>query len=358
MPKSIHQIVAGFSNGDAISNEARVWRDTFRSWGYASEIFCETRRILPELRKDARDLSAASSTIAPDDIAILHLSIGCEANLLFQQLKCRKAIVYHNITPPDFFRGYQESIAHQLARGRDEMALLKNAADVNMAVSRYNAGELAAAGYRNPQVIPLILDRANWNGSVDRRIPRSLDDGFTNILFVGRCAPNKRIEDLIFTLYYSQQFVNRSTRLIHVGSPAGLERYQALLKTKAREMKVEHIIMAGAVRADELRGYYQAADVFLCLSEHEGFCIPLLEAMGHDVPVIAYDAGAVAETLDGAGVLIREKRYDVIAETVERVAKDRLLRDAIIRGQRARLSRYEKLDIPGMMKNALAPLLS
>jgi len=238
------------------------------------------------------------------------------------------------------------------------MRALSKTARVNLADSQFNASELVAAGFENPQVLPLLLDRSNWKGPVDRRIPRSLDDGFTNILFVGRCAPNKRIEDLIFTLYFSQQCVNRSTRLIHVGSAAGLERYQALLKTKARELKVEHVVMAGAVRADELRGYYQAADVFLCLSEHEGFCIPLLEAMGHDVPVIAYDAGAVSETLDGSGVLIREKRFEVIAETVERVAADHRLRDGIVRGQRERLRRYEKLDIPGMMKSALAPLLS
>lgn len=356
MKQAIHQLVAGYSNGDAISNEARAWRAIFRQWGHASEIYCERKRILPELRKEARDISTAAETIAPNDIVVLHLSIGSDVNRAFQQLNCRKAIVYHNITPPEFFRGYHEQIAHSLKRGRDELAALSNTCAINIAVSTFNAGELQQAGYRDPRVVPLVLDRSNWKGPVDRAIARELDDGFINILFVGRCAPNKRIEDLIFTLYFMQRYVQKKTRLIQVGSAAGLERYKALLQTKARELGVEHIVMPGSVRSDALRAYYQAAHVFLCLSEHEGFCIPLLEAMGHDVPVIAYDAGAVAETLDGAGVLLRKKHFDVIAETVHRVATDAPLRRGIIAGQRDRLQRYEAIDIPGQMKAALAPL--
>lgn len=358
MTQAIHQFVAGYSNGDAISNEARVWRATFRSWGFDSDVYCERKRILPELRKEARDIATAPETIKPEDVVVLHLSIGSEVNRAFQRLACRKAIVYHNITPPDFFRGYQEQIVHALKKGRAEMAALAGAAEVNLAVSQFNANELRDAGYRHPNVIPLLLDRTHWNGPVDRTIAREIDDGFINILFVGRCAPNKRIEDLIFTLYFMQRFVQRKTRLIQVGSAAGLERYKALLRTKARELNVEHITMTGSVRADVLRAYYKSAHVFLCLSEHEGFCIPLLEAMGHDLPVLAYDAGAVAETLDGAGVLIRRKNYDVIAETIFRVATDASLRAGIIAGQRDRLQRYKRMDISGMMKEALAPLLN
>lgn len=358
MTRAIHQLVAGFSNGDAISNEARIWRSVFRSWGHPSEIYCEARRILPELRKDTCDLATAASTIRPEDVAILHLSIGSEANHVFRNLTCRKAIIYHNITPPQFFRGYQEEIANLLARGREEMARLAGSAEINMAVSRFNASELASAGYRNPTVIPLVLDRSNWRGDADRAVLSEYDDGCLNILFVGRCAPNKRIEDLLFTLYYCQRYVHASTRLMHVGSASGLERYQALLRTKARELKVDRFVMAGSVPPAALRGFYQAADVFLCLSEHEGFCIPLLEAMGHQLPVIAFDAGAVAETLDGAGVLFREKRFDLLAEMIHRVATDKALREGIIRGQNERLARYEGQDIPAMMKKALEPVLA
>lgn len=357
MSRAIHQFVAGYSNGDAISNEARAWRATFRAWGYASEIFCEKKRILPELRKDTCDLATAASSIRPDDIVVLHLSIGSDANRVFETINARKAIIYHNITPPDFFRGYQEEIVRNLQRGREDLARLRDAATVNLADSQFNADELKGLGYRNPSVLPLLLDRSNWKGGVDRRIVDQYRDGFVNILFVGRCAPNKRIEDLLFTLYYCQKYVRKDTRLIHVGSAAGLERYQALLRTKARELKAENFVMAGSIRADELRAFYQASDVFLCLSEHEGFCIPLLEAMGHGIPVVAYDAGAVAETMGGAGIIVREKKFDLIAETVIRAATTPGLREAIVKGQTDRLRRYEKIDIPAMMKQALSPLL-
>jgi len=354
MTRAIHQFVAGYSNGDAISNDARMWRSTFRSWGYASEIYCEARRILPELRKETRDLATATATIRPDDIVVLHLSIGSDANRVFQSLRARKVIIYHNITPPEFFRGYNEEIVRHLVRGREELAALKDTAEVNLAVSRFNAGEMTALGYPHVSVLPLLLDRTNWNGPA---APSQYGDGQLNILFVGRCAPNKRIEDLLFTLYFCQQYVRKDVRLIHVGSAAGLERYQALLRTKARELKVEQFIMAGSVRADELRAHYKSADVFLCQSEHEGFCIPLLEAMGHDVPVIAYDAGAIAETLDNAGILLHTKDFATTAELIRRVTSDRHLRQAVVEGQRTRLQRYVQIDIPAEMKKALAPLL-
>ena len=113
--KSIHQFVAGFSHGDAISNETLMLRDIFRSWGYQSEIFSETKRILPELRKEAHDAAAYAASCRPEDIVLLHLSIGSPVNRIFAELPCKKAILYHNITPPEFLQGIQAQIAsHRL----------------------------------------------------------------------------------------------------------------------------------------------------------------------------------------------------------------------------------------------------
>ena len=124
-----------------------------------------------------------------------------------------------------------------------------------------------------------------------------------------------------------------------------------------RELQLKNVEWPGSVRQEELIAYYAVARAFLCLSDHEGFCIPLLEAMAHDVPVVAYAAGAVPETLDGAGVLVREKRFDLIAETLGRVAEDEPLRAAILQGQRQRLGRYENLDLAADLKRFLAPLM-
>ena len=357
MAKAIHQFVAGFSNGDAISNEARVLRDLFRSWGHESEIYCEAKRILPELRSSTRDLATAPATIRPDDVVVHHLSIGSPANTVFAQLACRKAIIYHNITPPEFFRGLQEEIAHSLRTGREQARMLAGKAEVVLADSTFNAEELVAMGYTGVRVQPLFLNRKGWDAPPNKRTVSLHNDGKLNVLFVGRCAPNKRIEDLLATFYYLRKYINPDARFIHVGSPAGLERYQALLRAKVAEWRLDDVVFAGSVRQEDLNAYYACADVFLCLSDHEGFCIPLLEAMAHKVPVIAYAAGAVEETMDGAGVLLRQKDFALTAETVGRVAKDRPLRDAIVAGQNARLDRYLKRDLHAEMRRNLAPLM-
>jgi glycosyltransferase involved in cell wall biosynthesis len=355
--RAIHQIVAGYANGDAISNEARAMRDLFRSWGFESRIYSEQKRILPELRGEARDLVACQADFQPDDIVLLHLSIGSDVNDVFPNLPGRKAILYHNITPPDYFRGVQEQTAHLLARGREQARALAGTAEVVMADSQFNADEIAVMGHVRPQVLPLMLDFTLLRTKPDRRILRQYRDGMVNVLFVGRCAPNKKIEDLLSAFYYFQRFVQPASRLIHVGSYAGMEQYHALLLTRARELQLKNVDLVGAVRQDELSAYYQVSRAFLCLSEHEGFCIPLLEAMTHDVPVVAYAAGAVPETLDGAGLLLREKSFDLVAEVLGRVAEDEALRSAILKGQRMRLARYESQDLAADLKRFLAPLL-
>ncbi len=355
--RAIHQIVAGYANGDAISNEVRAMRALFRSWGYESNVYSEQKRILPELRGEARDLAACREEFRPKDVVLLHLSIGSDVNDLFAGLAGRKAILYHNITPPEYFRGVQEQTAHLLARGREQARALAGKAEVVMADSRFNAEEIAAMGHADPQVLPLVLDFTMLRARPDRRILRKFRDGMVNILFVGRCAPNKKIEDLLNAFYYFQRYVQPASRLIHVGSHAGMEQYHALLLTRSRELQLKNVEMVGTVGQDELNAFYEVSRVFLCMSEHEGFCIPLLEAMTHQLPVVAYAAGAVPETLDGAGVLVSEKRYDLIAEVIGRVAEDEILRRALLEGQRQRLARYEGMDVATDLRRHLSPLL-
>jgi glycosyltransferase involved in cell wall biosynthesis len=354
---AIHQLVAGFANGDAISNEALVLRQIFRSWGFASEIFCETRLILPELRRDARDLATLPAALQPGDIALLHLSIGSPANELFRQLRCRKALLYHNITPPEYFRGVQEQIAMQLALGREQARALAGVAEVNLADSAFNAAELEALGYGCPGVFPLYLDFERLRAAPDRAILAKYDDGLVNILFVGRGAPNKSLDDILAAFYYFQKYVEPQSRLIHVGSYTGLESYQALLLTRVHDWQLANIELTGSIPQGQLNACYQSAHVFLSMSEHEGFCIPLIEAMVHDVPVLAFAAGAVPETLGGAGVLFKEKRFDLVAEMLGRLVRDTSLRDAVLARQRERLDLYENRDLETELRAHLAPLL-
>jgi glycosyltransferase involved in cell wall biosynthesis len=356
MPRAIHQIVAGYSNGDAISNETRLLRGIFRSWGFESDIYCEHARILPELRKDARELGTLAGRLQADDVAFLHLSIGSQANLVFRDLKCRKALLYHNITPPEHFRAVNEQLAVQLKQGREQAASLARVAEVNLAVSAYNARELEHWGFPNPRVLPLVLDLDHIRGKPDRGMLKRYQDGMTNVLFVGRCVPNKRLEDLLHAFYYYKR-LNPNSRLIHAGSFAGTESYLALLYTLRKDLGLDDVDFVGSIPDAQLHACYASASVFLCMSEHEGFCIPLLEAMTWDVPVLAYAEAAVPETMDGAGVLFREKRFDLIAEMIHRLAVPGALRESVIAGQRDRIQRYRSRDLPAELREHLAPLL-
>jgi glycosyltransferase involved in cell wall biosynthesis len=356
--KALHQFTAGFAKGDAISNEALALRSVFRSWGYASDIYSETRRILPELRGEILDASACEAVIRPEDAVLLHLSIGSPVNLIFRALPCRKAIMYHNLTPPRYFERLQPATAWSLEQGLAQVRALAGAAEVNLAVSRFNAEELAGFGYRDVRVLPLVFDPARLNESPDRRALRELRDGRTNVLFVGRCVPNKKIEDVLVAFAHFQRAVDPESRLILAGSWAGCERYRQLLASQVRQLALRRVEFLGSVPQGVLQAAYEAATLFLCLSEHEGFCIPLLEAMSHDVPVLAYAAAAVPETMDGAGVLVSRKDYPELAEWMGRLCRDRVLREAVLAGQRERVKRYFARDLAGDLRGLLAPLLA
>jgi glycosyltransferase involved in cell wall biosynthesis len=357
LSRAIHQLVAGYSNGDAISNEARTLRTWFRAWGFRSEIYCEASRILPELRKDARDVSLFPAETGPDDVVMLHLSIGSDVNDLFPRTPAKKVVRYHNVTPDRFFRAVDDHLAHLLARGRAQMKELAGVADLNLADSGYNAEELREAGYGEAHVLPLALELRRLEAAADPEVLAKYQDGKLNVLFVGRCVPNKRLEDLLYAHYYLQNYHRPDARLLHVGSFAGTEPYLAMLQSVKRDLKLNHVDFVGSVPESHLCAYYQLADVFLCMSEHEGFGIPLLEAMQARLPVLAFDSAAVAETMDGAGLLFRDKIFDEIAAWTVRLAEPGPLRDQVIAQQNKRLQRYEDQQVEAKLKGLLAPLL-
>jgi glycosyltransferase involved in cell wall biosynthesis len=354
--QTLHQFMAGYANNDALSNLARSLRTLFRSWGLASDIFCESRRILPELRADARDIAEAAS-LAPRDGALLHFSIGSPVNDAFAALPCRKALFYHNITPGHFFRRVNPQTARLLDVGREQLRRMNGTAELNMASSLFNARELEAEGYRDVRFLPPLIGLEAVRQPADRAEMRRWDDGCVNILFVGRCAPNKRIEDALRVFACFQKTVEPFSRFLHVGSFAGVERYYHLLLSQAREMGLARVRFAGSLPQARLNAAYRSAGAFLCMSAHEGFCVPLLEAMALDVPVLALDAGAVPETLGGAGVLVREKRYPEIAEMLGRLTREGPLRTAVIETQRRRVAEFERRDFAAQTRELLAPFL-
>ena len=167
-----------------------------------------------------------------------------------------------------------------------------------------------------------------------------LDDGWINFLFVGRLAPHKRQEDVVRAFAWYNRDINRRSRLLLVGT-VGLERYLYHLYEVVKSVEMEeHVIFTGHASFAELVAYYRVAHVFLCMSEHEGLCVPLLESMYHRVPIIAYAAAGVPDALGGAGILVNEKDYPVIAEMAHLLVEDEELRRRVLRRQEQRLTAF------------------
>jgi glycosyltransferase involved in cell wall biosynthesis len=206
-------------------------------------------------------------------------------------------------------------------------------------------------------VLPIVLDLDSYRRPASPVVRRLYDDGRTNILFVGRVIPNKKIDDLIRVFALYQRLFDRHSRLLLVGDYRGHEKYYDRLQDLVRERGAEEVVFTGQVDDDELRAAYASADLFLCLSEHEGFCVPLLEAMAFGVPVVAFDAGAVRETLRGGGVLLRDKAPAVVAGLVRRLLTDDALRARVLETQERAMAEVRATDFGALLLDRLRPVL-
>jgi glycosyltransferase involved in cell wall biosynthesis len=337
---NIHQIMPGFLYGDALGNQAIRIRELLREWGFRSQVYAQFRdRRLDDPGVDYRRYEGSV-----DDITIFHYSIGSPVTEFVQQLPSQVVPYYHNVTPPGFLRGYNEPLADLLEQGRRELALFKDV-PFALAASEYNRREMLALGFRHVEVLPYFVTfdalRESAASPAGQEIAARFDDSAVNILFVGRLVPNKRQDDLIRAFNAYHHLVTPNSRLLLIGSDANAPGYRLELESMATALDLsDHVHMPGAVGLREgLGGYYQAANLFLCLSEHEGFCIPLVEAMAFDLPVIAYRATGVPHAMGGAGALVNTKRYDLIAELIELLIHDQALHEKVIDGQRRRLTR-------------------
>lgn len=327
----VHQFVASLTFGDAIGNEALYIQSLLRARGFDSEIFAESTDSM--MSGQARALEEYPSLSSPENVVILHFSIGSKAASLAERLLDKLMLVYHNITPAHWFAPYSSKIAIQCLEGRAKLARLRKRASLALGVSEYNRKELQDLGFESTGVLPLLFDPERLNAAAHPVILEMYDDEMTNFLFVGRVTPNKRFEDLMKVVKLYQRSIDRKCRLLCVGQWRGVERYYEDLIRLADDLELRRVEFPGHVSTEELVAYYRVADVFLCLSEHEGFGAPLLEAFQMGVPVIAYDAGAVSETLGGAGILVHEKRFDEIAELADLLVTDEGLRERVVGAQ-------------------------
>ena len=342
----IIQILTTISMGDAVSNDTLAICNIIKEMGYQTAIYAEF--IDDRLPKKTAQVVEKLKGVEDDDIIIYHLSTGTELNYRFGELPGRKIVIYHNITPSAFFDGYSDKLRDQCQYGIDSVKALADKVEYCICDSQFNKLNLIDMGYKCPiDVVPIIIPFEDYEKQPSEEIiSRYLDDGYTNVLFTGRIAPNKKQEDVIGAFYFYQKYYNPKSRLFLIGSQNENERYAFRLQSYINALGVENVELLGHVSFADILAYYRCADIFLCQSEHEGFCVPLAEAMFFKVPIVAYDAAAIKWTLGGSGILLDKKNRVETAGVINRLVTDEELRTKVINNEQDRLNdfNYEKVS--------------
>jgi glycosyltransferase involved in cell wall biosynthesis len=352
----VDQWVPALHRGDAIGDSARLMRDAFRSWGHSADVYALD--VDEDLAGDGcsfEDWSAGG----PDDVVILHYALPSPMTHWLKEQRGRRALIHHNVTPPEFFRGIDPELERICRIGREELAMLREHVDLGLADSEFNRRELEEAGFAKTGVLPIYLDFRRYREPPNPVVLRALGDGPANLLFVGRITPNKRHEDLIRLAAYWKRYIDPALRLLLVGKLPKRSRYFDALQAYLYEegFTPAEIVFTGHVEHDDLLAYYKGAHVFVSMSEHEGFGVPLVESMLMDVPVLAFRSSAVPDTLGDAGVQFEQKDIPAVAEVAYRLARDSALREPVLAGQRRRLAAFAPETVERTLRGHLASLI-
>ena len=349
----INQWLAAAHRGDAVGDAARQLRDRLRALGHRSDIYALT--IDEDMADEAVPFPASGAR--DGDVTILHFAIASPLTQAFAALPRGRVLHYHNVTPAKFFAPYDPAVFRIATVARQELAWLAGRTDLALGVSEYNRRELETAGFRDTGILPLALDLDRITSA--RPVPALqtwLNDGLTNFLFVGRVAPNKKIEDIVRLAEHYKRYVDAHYRFIFVGRYDGMPRYYDMVRALIAQLgwQADRFLFTGPVPDDELATYYRAASVYISMSEHEGFCVPLVEAMAADLPVLAYSSAAIPDTLGEAGVQFSPKHFEMVAELLGILAFDDEVRAKVIDGQRRRLQAFSGEHVDRELRQLVA----
>jgi glycosyltransferase involved in cell wall biosynthesis len=335
---AVDQFSPWVQEGDAIGNEVLSLRSMLRAHRFPAAIYAEVPSPIGGLHiRPWKDYRGRAS-----DLLIVHYGI---CSPLFDPVlaaNSRKVLLYHNVTRPAFMEGIPGELRDRLLEARDKLALYRDSVELALADSEYSSSDLTDAGFPNVRVFPYVLSQGNYavwpNAAV---LERYRGDGMTNLLVVGRIAPNKCIEDCILTFHYFHSWIEPNSRLFIVGNSTGMECYLLRLERLVRRLGLGgSVVFTGRVSQAALNAYYRLGAALLVMSEHEGFCVPPIEAMLFELPVFAYAACATPETMRGSGVLFPEKNHSEIAETIGVMLSDSVLRERIVSTQREAAAFY------------------
>ncbi len=355
--RAIHQCVPELTHGDAVTQQVLAVQAVLRELNIPSRVFAAGG--------DARMAGGwqpyESYAGDADNVVLYHYCVGSPLTEWARSLPDRVVIYYHNITPAEFMDDYSPSAARVMRQGREDLAALAPQ-PYAIACSNYSRRELLSLGYAEVDVLPCFLDvnqlRASAESNAGKAVVQRYSDGWATWLTVSRIAPNKRQDDVIRLFAYYRRWINRRARLFLVGSPDYQAGYQQYLRWLVQRLGLTEVHFTGRVPLEEgFGGYYAAASLFVSMSEHEGFGMPLLEAMAFDVPVMAFQAGAVPDTMGDAGVLFAEKQYEVLAELADLLVRPGLLRQKVIARQREHVARFMPEETTRLAKRIIRRLL-
>jgi L-malate glycosyltransferase len=348
----VHQFLPALSPRDAIGMHTLAIDRVLHEAGIGGDIFAA--EVHRELRRHAR--SYHDYRPRPDDVLMYHAAIGCALGDWMATRAEPLVLDYHNITPPEYFEVWAPETGLLLAQGRAQLTRLAPRCALGLADSSFNAAELTRLGCTRTAVVPIFIDPAQWGdvdiGARDRLLATKRGADW---LFVGRVAPNKAHHDLIRAFAAYRRVWDAHARLFIVGGVTSEYQY-TLDRLVARLGLDDAVVFTGSVPGAVLGAHYAAADVFVCVSEHEGFLVPVVEAMWWGLPVVAYAATAVPETVGDAGVLLAHKEPAFVAAAVDRVVRDDALRAALVAAGHRRTHDFAPERTAATLLAALAEL--
>jgi L-malate glycosyltransferase len=339
----VDQVIPSLASRDAIGVHTLNLRDGLRAAGIDSDIFYGNHT--PDVEHEGRPVIELGRA-GRQRWLLYQASIGSPVYDILSARSESKLVNYHNITPAPLLRDWEPDVAYEVALGRTQLARLAPQSRFAVADSAFNEAELRALGYEGTAVVPLLIDMHAKSDEPDRLLAESLAErkareGGSDLLYVGKISPHKAPHDLVKMLDVLRRVYDPAARLHMVGSPLG-ETYEPVLRAYIEELGLaDAAFLPGSVTGAELEAYYQAADVFVMASDHEGFCVPLGEAMGHGVPIVAYGVTAVPETVAGAGLVLDDKSPVPFAAAVGRVLEDPKLQQVLSSAGRARAAGFD-----------------
>jgi L-malate glycosyltransferase len=352
----IDQWVPTLHRGDAIGDSSRLMRDAFRSWGHEADVYALD--LDPDLRDDGRSWAEWRAG-GPDDVVIFHYALPSALTAAFAAHRGRRVLLHHNITPPEFFERWDPEMVRICDLGQRELSSLAPHTDLGLADSEWSRQELSGLGFARTGVLPIYLDFRRYQEAPNPVLQDLLVDGRTNLLFVGRLAPNKCQEDVIRLASYWKRFISPAVRLLLVGKiPRRRDYFDALQSFAYGEgFTPAEVVFTGHVDHDDLLACYAAAHLFVSMSAHEGFGVPLVESMLLRVPILAYSATAVPHTLGSAGARFQDKSaLAEVGEMAHLLAAPGPLRDAVLRTQDLRLSAFAPAAVESALRGYLESL--